>query len=106
MNRFDYLKYDDKAVKQQAEFKAKFQELETLFARSQQTHEEIMRLIGLMESGRAKDLAVSKIGKLFSNSDVVMTAMEEGFMWLGKAVRDEQFARTGTAPLQEERTDS
>lgn len=106
MNRFDYVKYDEKAVKQQAEFKAKFCDLETLFVKSQRTHEEIMRLVGLMEPGRAKDLAVSKIGKLFSNSDVVMTAMEEGYMWIGKAIRDEQFARTGNAPLQEERSDS
>ena len=108
MNRFDYLKYDDKAVKQQGDFKQLFQKLEQLIEESNGVHTELMKRVGILESTRAKELVVQNIGHLFNEKNLaaVMTALEQGYMWVGKAIRDDQFARNGTAPLQEERSES
>ena len=75
MSRFDYVKYDEEATKKQAAFKAAFEALE------EQTN--------LLENGRAKAL--------------VLTKLEEAYMWIGKAVRDEQVVKRG-AELQESRS--
>ena len=75
-NRFDYVKYDDLAAKTQAEFKAKCQELEHLA----ETH---------LKNGRAKAL--------------LLTKLEEVYMWAGKALRDDQIERGAPAPLMETR---
>ena len=74
MSRFDYVKYDDKATDDQALFKGDFEELEAC-------------IDDRLKSPRAKALA--------------MTKMEEAYMWIGKAIRDDQIARDGTAELQE-----
>lgn len=79
-NRFDYVKYDDKAVSAQNDLKNKIQELETLV----ETH--------LPQPSRAKSL--------------IMTKLEEAYMWMGKAIRDDQVIRNGDVELQEERKDS
>lgn len=76
MSRFDYVKYDDLAQNAQASFKALFLNLAE-HAESQ------------LPPGRAKAL--------------VLTKLEEAYMWIGKAIRDDQIARNGSAPLQEER---
>lgn len=65
MNKFDYVKYDEQAESQQAFYKEKFIGLDSV--------------IESLESGRAKSLA--------------LTALEEAYMWVGKALRDEQIAR-------------
>lgn len=75
MSRFDYVKYDDIANEQQIAFKKKAQELEAL----------IDQLVG----GRARSLA--------------FTSLEETYMWIGKAIRDEQIDRGGRLQLQERR---
>lgn len=75
MNRFDYVKYDDIAINAQDNFKKAFMFME----------EGVL----LLSPGRAQDLALTKL--------------EEAYMWIGKAIRDEQIARNGSAPLQEER---
>lgn len=76
MGRFDYVKYDDKAQVDQAEFKKLMEGLEA----------NIESRLGI---GRAKALA--------------LTALEESYMWIGKAIRDDQIIRNGSAELQEER---
>lgn len=76
MNRFDYIKYDDKALLQQDEFKQTFYHLE-------------QRVEAELKSPRAKALVITKL--------------EEAYMWIGKAIRDDQITRNGSAPLQEER---
>jgi hypothetical protein len=78
MSRFDYVKYDDFSVRQQAEIKVKAEALEAL--------------IGCLADGRAKSLALTKL--------------EEAYAWCGKAIRDEQIARNGSAELQEERNNA
>jgi len=45
----------------------------------------------LLLSPRAKALAITKL--------------EEVYMWIGKAIRDDQIKRNGSAELQEERKD-
>lgn len=75
-NRFDYVAYDDDAMKNQASFKERFMNLEA---------EVDHRLI----SPRAKAL--------------IHTYLEIAYMWVGKAIRDDQIKRNGIAPLQEQR---
>lgn len=75
MSRFDYVAYDEKATKQQQDFKNFFQVLEVF--------------LNELKSPRAKALALTKI--------------EECYMWIGKAIRDDQIERNGSAPLQEGR---
>ena len=79
MNRFDYVKYDEKAVADQNSFKESFMKLEEMVFKK-------------LSSPRAKAL--------------VLTKLEESYMWVGKAIRDDQINRTGAATPQEERNDS
>lgn len=79
MSRFDYVKYDESAQSLQGEAKLKCESLE--------------RMIGDdVRPGRAQSLA--------------LTALEECYMWIGKAIRDDQIRRTANTELQEERTNS
>lgn len=75
VSRFDYVKYDEDAD-QQSVFKDCFMALAAV-------------LENTLKPGRAKSLAITKL--------------EETYMWVGKAVRDDQIARNGSAPMQEER---
>jgi hypothetical protein len=76
MSRFDYVAYDDKAREKQAEAKEAFTKLDHWV----ETH---------LDNGRAKSL--------------VFTKLEEAYMWIGKAIRDEQVMQR-TAELQEGRS--
>lgn len=78
MNRFDYVKYDYQSQKLQDQLKNNMQ--------------TILRMMYVLPEGRARSLA--------------FTALEEAYMWMGKAIRDDQIARNGKAELQEERCDS
>lgn len=77
MSRFDYVKYDEKSCDLQAGFKDLFQTVEY----------EVDKLA----PGRAKAL--------------IYTKLEEAYMWVGKAIRDEQIERNHMTELQEERND-
>lgn len=77
-NRFDYVRYDELATSIQESFKCTVVDLE-----SDINH--------YLTSPRAKALALTKL--------------EEVYMWIGKAIRDDQLSRNGTAELQEERKD-
>ncbi len=78
MSRFDYVAYDEKAGTDQRFAKDLVTEIETF--------------INSLKSPRAKALAHTKL--------------EETYMWIGKAIRDDQIERNGSAPLQEERCNS
>lgn len=86
-SRFDYVKYDKNSVADQEKAKA-------LVTKVEQFIGGIGYSQGILSSecARAKALALTKL--------------EEVYMWIGKAIRDDQIARTGEAPLQEERTKS
>lgn len=75
-NRFDYVAYDAKAMTDQCTFKELFSKVDTLVDE-------------LLTSPRAKAL--------------VHTYLEIAYMWIGKAIRDDQITRNGSAPLQEAR---
>lgn len=79
MSRFDYVKYDDIANELQDGFKQMVSQLE-------------LNIDINLKSPRAKSLAI--------------THLETVYMWIGKAIRDDQIVRNGSAPLQEERTSS
>jgi hypothetical protein len=78
MSRFDYVKYDSEA-----------EEIQRIFKESMINLESDMNQ--LLVSIRPKYLALAKL--------------EEVYMWIGKAIRDDQLARSGTAELLEERKD-
>lgn len=75
MSRFDYVKYDEEALALQEICKKMFT--------------DIAEVIGALPAGRAQALALTKL--------------EESYMWIGKALRDGQIKRNGSAPLQEDR---
>lgn len=79
MSRFDYVKYDAQAELAQTELKATIGNVESYVEKH-------------VKSPRAKAL--------------VLTKLEEAYMWMGKGVRDDQIARNGGAELQEGRIDS
>lgn len=64
--RFDFIKYDEKAVVDQNFLKKQF--------------EALAAAVSHHKTGRAQSL--------------VFTHLEEAFMWVGKMIRDEQIART------------
>lgn len=64
--RFSHVAYDEISKKKQEAFKALFEAIEDFAELS-------------LDNGRAKSL--------------LLTALEEGYMWTGKAIRDEQIAR-------------
>jgi hypothetical protein len=67
MNRFEYVKYDEIAIADQAAFKSMC--------------EKLAASIEVLPSGRAQCLALNKL--------------EECYMWIGKALRDAQVERNG-----------
>lgn len=68
MSRFDNIVYDDDSKFIQEQFKELYMQLEFF--------------IDDLDEGRAKSLALTKL--------------EESYMWVGKAIRDEQIKRGGT----------
>jgi len=77
-SRFDYVAYDDEAQKLQTYFKNTFTKID--------------EYLNCLEDGRSKALAITKL--------------EEAYMWIGKAIRDEQILRNKETKLQEERGNS
>lgn len=77
--RFDYVKYDDVAAEKQRQLKQVFEDLEF----------RVNALLGHAGCSRARALS--------------LTALEEAYMWVGKAIRDEQLARGGDATDQPHR---
>jgi hypothetical protein len=86
MSRFDYVKYDDGAMADQDQSKRIVMRLE-----------QFINSIGYAQAKLTPDCLRAKA--------IAMTKLEECYMWIGKAIRDDQIARNGSAPLQEERKD-
>lgn len=79
INRFDYVDYDEKAQTSQSFFKQGFSNIGSAI----EAH---------LPKGRATNLA--------------LTALEEAYMWIGKAIRDDQVDRNEETNLKEERSNS
>ncbi len=75
--RFSYVKYDDKSVRRQEALKVMFEDIDKFVE-----HE--------LPASRERSL--------------VLTALEEAYMWTGKAIRDEQIARGAQPEHVPERT--
>jgi hypothetical protein len=75
MSRFDYVRYDDTAIEKQDHIK--------------QSVKSLAQAIEDFGDNRSTQLALNHL--------------EECYMWVGKAIRDEQIERNGSAQLQEER---
>lgn len=88
MSRFDYLKYDERANELQAEAKETCQKLERMIS-------------GLGHNGDS----VSMDPQLGRSKALAVTKLEEFYMWMGKAIRDEQIVRSSSVELQEEQKD-
>lgn len=86
MSRFDYVKYDANAIDDQESAKKICIQLETFIGAIGYSVAPLPAPIA-----RAKALAI--------------TSLEEAYMWIGKALKEDQLARNGFAPLQEERKD-
>lgn len=71
MSRFDYVKYDKQAMDLQDVAKSECQSVESLI--------QSIGVKNVGPSARAKALAFTKL--------------EECYMWIGKAIRDDQVAR-------------
>lgn len=74
-NRFDYVQYDEKGTRTQADFKTAFRVIENLVTET-------------LPVGRA--------------SSIVFTKLEEAYMWVGKAIRDAQVGDTSRTTNQQE----
>lgn len=72
---YSYVKYDQIAVEKQETFKKLFEQLEAG--------------LSLLGAGRPQSLAATKL--------------EEAYMWIGKAIRDEQIRRLPETPHNPER---
>lgn len=83
-NRFDYVAYDLEAQAASNSFKKSFMELDD-------------QVEAVFATPRSAGVARYKA--------MLITKLEEAYMMVGKAVRDDQIARNGTAPLQEGRKD-
>lgn len=77
--RFDYVKYDPRALDTQASAKGAFSAL-----------------------GEAIESIEQRDGKSRETS-LALTKLEESYLWLGKHIRNDQVKRNGSAPLQENR---
>lgn len=75
MSRFDYIKYDDKR-----------QAVSNLF---KELYTHVSSAIEAIPPGRAQSLALTKL--------------EESYMWVGKALRDEQVKENAKTELNESR---
>lgn len=86
-SRFDYVKYDEDSCALQGEAKDRAQELE-----------EMIQSIP------------SSSGNVVRYKALALTTLEECYMWIGKAIRDDQIERNKVelvqTELQEERTNS
>lgn len=87
MSRFDYVQYDSGAQGDQLSAKILVQRIE-----------KFIESIGYAQGKLSPQTARSKA--------LAITKLEECYMWIGKAIRDDQIARGAPAPLQEERTNS
>ncbi len=89
-SRFDYVRYDDGHTTMQALFKARVTELDGM--------------ISAIEHGTiAAPGAMRCIGDLGRYKALARTALEEVYMWVGKAIRDHQCLVNATTQLEESR---
>ena len=85
MSRFDYVKYDEGAQEMQESAKLAAKRIEKII-------DSIGYSLGPEEHKRVQE-----------EKKQAMMKLEECYMWIGKAIRNDQIVRNGGAELQEER---
>lgn len=99
MSRFDYVKYDEVVAAIQADFKAKFEELDVMI--SDCLKGTFSLEIDPDETRRA--FASHHIGELRRYQALYRTNLEVVYMYTGKTLREVQNLRNGHVELQEGR---
>lgn len=87
-SRFDYVAYDEASQADQAEAK-----------------ELVSRLEAFIDSLGTDDITPTPRKACSRAKALALTKLEEVYMWVGKAIRDDQIERNGSAELQERRKD-
>lgn len=111
-SRFDYVAYDDIAKEKQAKLKAAAQKVEAAMYALGDAQDEFDSLICLelqTSLAEADESAADKAREELAESGISIDSLqrlEQAYMWCGKAIRDEQIERNGSAPLLEERGQS
>jgi hypothetical protein len=86
VSRFNHVRYDEKAVQSQTAFKEKCEQLEKDINR---IGSSLDPLVDKAFCARSKEFAIAKL--------------EEVYMWIGKAIRDEQIARNLSGQPEEKK---
>lgn len=104
-SRFDYVKYDEISAAKQARLKALAQKVEAamlaLDAAHDEFHEAINREFEDNHSETSASTACDELRESCLGAECYQH-LEQAYMWCGKAIRDEQIARNGSAELQDE----
>lgn len=103
-SRFDYVAYDKDATLLQDDAKTKVREIELRIMNL------AMRSCGFETTSQGVKFKLSDAPSdaqksQFENCQRAIEKLEECYMWIGKAIRDDQIRRNGSAPLQEARKD-
>ncbi|TXH10666.1 MAG: hypothetical protein E6R04_04855 [Spirochaetes bacterium] len=111
MSRFDYVKYDEEAIKKQARLKILHTKMEKALEEVEACRQEIWaeahEVLPDDKVDAPRDRALDFLNKATGpDIDEALSDLEHSYMWLGKAIRDDQINRNGAADLQEGRTDS
>ncbi len=111
-SRFDFVLYDEIAKGKQAKFKLATQRVESAMNALIEAQNELESDICSEFYGEtaesmetAADFAREELAESGLFSDC-FRRLEQAYMWVGKAIRDDQINRNGSAPLQEERVNS
>ncbi len=109
MSRFDYVRYDDIAAKKQATLKAHAQDVEKAIEDLERArHKMAVQIENLDQHEACSAFATHRAMEHLNDAtgpdiEQALADIEEAYMWCGKAIRDDQIARNGTAELQENR---
>lgn len=111
MSRFDYVKYDETSVAQQARLKEAAIKVEKALQAVEEARLEMLTEIdNLAEDPDLPEASLKRATEKLNEAtgpdidDALMLA-EESYMWGGKAIRDAQIKRNDGAELQEGRSD-
>lgn len=112
MSRFDYVQYDKVAIEKQVKLKVMAQKIEAALVLLESARMEMWTLLDQEKDATLNDAiddyyerAASDLNEATGpDLSEALALLERSFMWCGKAIRDEQIERNGSAPLQEGRT--
>lgn len=106
-SRYDYVKYDALAQDLQSKVKTELVAIEALFNSVVACAHRALDVLENLPECRSTELAYAKLEELGTtpcrDTEKQVQLLEEAYMWVGKAIRDDQIKRNGAAELQEGR---